>query len=31
MAATGFVRKNLPQNKFLFMISLDVKGGFDAA
>jgi len=31
MAAKGFVRKSLPQKKFVFMNSLDVKGGFDAA
>jgi hypothetical protein len=31
MAAKGFVVENLQQKKFVVMISLDVKGAFDAA
>jgi hypothetical protein len=31
MAAKVFVRGNLQQNKYVVMISLDVKGAFDVA
>jgi len=31
MAAKGFVRKNLQQRNYVVMVSLDVKGAFDAA
>ena len=31
MAAKAFVRENLQRKKFVVMISLDVKGAFDAA
>jgi hypothetical protein len=31
MAAKGFVRENLQQRNYVVMVSLDVKGAFDAA
>jgi hypothetical protein len=31
MAAKGFVWEHLQQKKFVVMISMDVKGAFDAA